>query len=128
MYLTWFGQVAVAARRFMPCLNLHVQPDFVFPQVRAPSVEALVAVALISTWTFCSSALLCCVLLTLQVRPPSVEALVAVAAHSFSGSDLLRVERLLLDGLEFKLALPTPYGCLHLLTQVCTTLRAVGAL
>jgi hypothetical protein len=39
-------------------------------------------------------------------------------AHSFSGSDLLRVERLLLDALEFKLAPHTPYGCLHLLTQV----------
>jgi hypothetical protein len=52
------------------------------------------------------------------VRPPSVEALVSLAAHSFSGCDLLRVERLLLDALEFKLAAPTPYGCLHLLTQV----------
>jgi hypothetical protein len=41
--------------------------------------------------------------------------------HSFSGSDLLRVERLLLDGLEFKLATPTAYGCLHLLTQVRAT-------
>jgi hypothetical protein len=57
-------------------------------------------------------------LLLAQVRPPSVEALVSLAAHSFSGCDLLRVERLLLDALEFKLAAPTPYGCLHLLTQV----------
>jgi hypothetical protein len=53
------------------------------------------------------------------VRPPSVEQLVAVAAHSFSASDLLRVDRLLLDALEWQLAAPTPYGCLHLLTQVC---------
>jgi hypothetical protein len=61
------------------------------------------------------------------VRPPSVEALVSVAAHSFSGSDLLRVERLLLDGLEFRLATPTPYGCLHLLTQVCVCACVLGA-
>jgi hypothetical protein len=28
------------------------------------------------------------------------------------------VVRLLLDALEWELAAPTPYGCLHLLTQV----------
>jgi hypothetical protein len=50
---------------------------------------------------------------------------VAVAAHSFSAADLLRVERVLLDALEFKLALPTPYGCLHLLTQVRDTCVAM---
>eukprot|EP00882_Tetradesmus_deserticola_P023436 GHRQ01025502.1.p1 GENE.GHRQ01025502.1~~GHRQ01025502.1.p1 ORF type:complete len:279 (+),score=63.71 GHRQ01025502.1:180-1016(+) len=54
----------------------------------------------------------------LEVHPPSVEQLVAVAAHSFTASDLLRVERVLLDALEFRTARPTPYGCLHLLTQV----------
>eukprot|EP00883_Tetradesmus_obliquus_P013327 jgi/Sobl393_1/6267/SZX77020.1 len=63
----------------------------------------------------------------LEVRPPSVEQLVAVAAHSFSAPDLLRVERLLLDALEFRLAPPTPYGCLHLLTQATLAAMAMAS-
>ncbi|WIA44295.1 hypothetical protein OEZ86_007098 [Tetradesmus obliquus] len=63
----------------------------------------------------------------LEVRPPSVEQLVAVAAHSFSAPDLLRVERLLLDALEFRLAPPTPYGCLHLLTQATLAAMAIAS-
>jgi len=54
----------------------------------------------------------------LQVHHPNVEQMVAVAAHSFTAADLLRVERILLDALEFNIAAPTAYGCLHLLTQV----------
>lgn len=54
----------------------------------------------------------------LEVSHPSVQQLVAVAAHSFSAGDLLRVERILLDALEFNVTGPTPYAFLHLLTQV----------
>lgn len=54
----------------------------------------------------------------LQVHHPTVEQLVAVAAHSFTAADLLRVERILLDTLDFNITLPTPYSFLHLLTQV----------
>lgn len=55
----------------------------------------------------------------LQVQHPSVAQLVAVAAHSFTANDLLRVERILLDALEFNITSPTAYNFLHLLTQVC---------
>ncbi|KAF6264594.1 cyclin-like protein [Scenedesmus sp. NREL 46B-D3] len=41
----------------------------------------------------------------LEVHAPCVDQLVAVAAHSFSVADLLRVERVLLDALEFKATL-----------------------
>lgn len=61
----------------------------------------------------------------LEVHHPSVEQMVGVAAHSFSGADLLRVERILLDALDFCITSPTPYGFLHLLTQA--TLAAGGA-
>ncbi|KAF8060360.1 CCNA2 [Scenedesmus sp. PABB004] len=53
----------------------------------------------------------------LEVVHPSVAQMVAVAAHSFSAGDLLRVERILLDGLAFAVTTPTPYAFLHLLTQ-----------
>jgi hypothetical protein len=71
----------------------------------------------------------CCLLLQppLQVHAPSVEQLVAVAAHSFSAADLLRVERVLLDALDFKLHRPTPYGCLHLLTQATLAAMSMAA-
>lgn len=59
----------------------------------------------------------------LEVTPPSAEQLVAVAAHSFSKNDLLRVERVLLDCLDFCVAPPTAYSYLHLLTQVCRIVR-----
>eukprot|EP00879_Flechtneria_rotunda_P011673 GHRR01012193.1.p1 GENE.GHRR01012193.1~~GHRR01012193.1.p1 ORF type:complete len:326 (+),score=95.11 GHRR01012193.1:278-1255(+) len=54
---------------------------------------------------------------TLEVHHPTVEQMVAVAAHSFTAGDLLRVERVLLDTLEFNPTTHTPYGFLHLLTQ-----------
>eukprot|EP00775_Hariotina_reticulata_P007577 gene7577-7780_t len=64
-------------------------------------------------------------LATAQVHHPNVEQMVAVAAHSFTAADLLRVERILLDALEFNIAAPTAYACLHLLTQA--TLAAEAA-
>lgn len=62
--------------------------------------------------------LICCCPDFLQVQHPSVAQLVAVAAHSFTANDLLRVERILLDALDFNVTSTTAYGFLHLLTQV----------
>jgi len=44
----------------------------------------------------------------LEVVQPSVEQMTAVAANCFQASDLLRMERILLDTLDFRLQIPTP--------------------
>lgn len=64
---------------------------------------------------------------TSQVCHPSVSQMVAVAAHSFSSNDLLRVERILLDGLEFATSGPHAYTFLHLLTQATLATRSAAA-
>lgn len=60
----------------------------------------------------------------LEVHHPTVEQMVQVTANSFTQGDLLRVERILLDALEFNVMGPTAYAFLHLLTQVRDTLRS----
>lgn len=52
-----------------------------------------------------------------QVSHPSVEQLVAIAANCFSAQDLLRMERVLLDALDFGVAAPTGFTFLHLYAQ-----------
>lgn len=60
----------------------------------------------------------------LEVHHPTVEQMVQVAANSFTQGDLLRVERILLDALEFNVMGPTAYAFLHLLTQATISLTS----
>ncbi|GBF99395.1 G2 mitotic-specific cyclin C13-like [Raphidocelis subcapitata] len=53
----------------------------------------------------------------LEVSHPSVEQLVAIAANCFTAQDLLRMERVLLDALDFGVAAPTGFTFLHLYAQ-----------
>ncbi|GBF92345.1 G2 mitotic-specific cyclin-A [Raphidocelis subcapitata] len=52
-----------------------------------------------------------------EVSHPTIEDFTEIAADAFRREDLLRMERLLLDQLDWRVALPTAYGFLHLLTQ-----------
>eukprot|EP00878_Enallax_costatus_P000807 GHUV01000931.1.p1 GENE.GHUV01000931.1~~GHUV01000931.1.p1 ORF type:complete len:403 (+),score=88.50 GHUV01000931.1:210-1418(+) len=64
-----------------------------------------------------------CILLAakdLEVIQPSVEQLCAVTANHFKSHDLLRMERIVLDTLEFRLTSPSSYTFLHLLAQACS--------
>ncbi|GBF92604.1 G2 mitotic-specific cyclin-A [Raphidocelis subcapitata] len=53
----------------------------------------------------------------LEVNHPTVEQLVAIAANCFSAQDLLRMERVLLDALDFSVANHTAFSFLHLYAQ-----------
>lgn len=55
-----------------------------------------------------------------QVVQPTVEQLCAVTANHFTTQDLLRMERVVLDVVEFKTTSPSSYTFLHLLAQVCS--------
>eukprot|EP00775_Hariotina_reticulata_P010141 gene10141-10299_t len=65
-----------------------------------------------------------CVLLAakdLEVVQPTVSQLCAVTANHFKPQDLLRMERIVLDVLEFRLSSPSSYTFLHLLAQMCSS-------
>lgn len=51
---------------------------------------------------------------------PTAEQLCAVTANHFKPHDLLRMERIVLDVLEFRLTSPSSYTFLHLLAQACS--------
>ena len=48
---------------------------------------------------------------------PTVEQLTAIAANCFAAQDLLRMERVLLDALDFGVAGATAFSFLHLYAQ-----------
>ncbi|KAI8475366.1 MAG: cyclin-like protein [Monoraphidium minutum] len=52
-----------------------------------------------------------------EVSHPSVDDFTEIAADAFKREDLLRMERLLLDALEWRVQQPTAYTFLHILTQ-----------
>uniref|UniRef100_A0A383WE76 Cyclin N-terminal domain-containing protein n=1 Tax=Tetradesmus obliquus TaxID=3088 RepID=A0A383WE76_TETOB len=56
----------------------------------------------------------------LEVVQPTVEQFCAVTANHFKRQDLLRMERIVLDVLEFRLSSPSSYTFLHLLAQACS--------
>ncbi|WIA14428.1 hypothetical protein OEZ85_002954 [Tetradesmus obliquus] len=62
-----------------------------------------------------------------EVVHPSVEELTDIAANCFQVQDLLRMERVLLDGLSWRIKTPTTYTFLHLFTQTTAVLRAAAA-
>ncbi|KAF6251168.1 cyclin-like protein [Scenedesmus sp. NREL 46B-D3] len=62
-----------------------------------------------------------------EVVHPSVEELTDIAANCFQVHDLLRMERVLLDGLSWRIKTPTTYTFLHLFTQTTAVLRAAAA-
>jgi hypothetical protein len=53
-----------------------------------------------------------------QVSHPTVEQLTAIAANCFTPQDLLRMERVLLDALDFTVCTQTAFTFLHLFAQV----------
>jgi hypothetical protein len=53
----------------------------------------------------------------LEVNHPTVEQLTAIAANCFTGQDLLRMERVLLDSLDFNITNQTAFSFLHLYAQ-----------
>ncbi|KAI8471448.1 MAG: cyclin-like protein [Monoraphidium minutum] len=63
----------------------------------------------------------------LEVTHPTVAQLTAIAANCFTPHDLLRMERLLLDGLGFGLGAATAFSALHLLAQGLARLPAPAA-
>ncbi|KAF8063739.1 NLP3 [Scenedesmus sp. PABB004] len=62
-----------------------------------------------------------------EVVHPSVEELTDIAANCFQAHDLLRMERVLLDGLAWRIKTPTAYTFLHLFTQATAVQRAAAA-
>lgn len=52
-----------------------------------------------------------------EVSHPTVDEFTEIAADAFKREDLLRMERLLLDQIDWRVQLPTAYAFLHLLTQ-----------
>ncbi|KIZ05039.1 Cyclin-A1 [Monoraphidium neglectum] len=52
-----------------------------------------------------------------EVSHPSVDDFTEIAADAFQRDDLLRMERLLLDQLEWRVQLPTAYTFLHVFAQ-----------
>lgn len=63
-----------------------------------------------------------CILLAakgLEVGQPTVEQLCAVTAHHVKPADILRMERVVLEVLEFRLTAPSSYTFMHLLAQAC---------
>ncbi|KIY97094.1 G2/mitotic-specific cyclin-A [Monoraphidium neglectum] len=53
----------------------------------------------------------------LEVSHPTVEQLTAIAANCFTPQDLLRMERVLLDALDFTVCTQTAFTFLHLFAQ-----------
>jgi len=52
-----------------------------------------------------------------QVNHPDVGQLTAIAANCFTAQDLLRMERVLLESIDFKITNQTGYSFLHLYAQ-----------
>eukprot|EP00879_Flechtneria_rotunda_P009136 GHRR01009565.1.p1 GENE.GHRR01009565.1~~GHRR01009565.1.p1 ORF type:complete len:387 (+),score=79.22 GHRR01009565.1:220-1380(+) len=62
-----------------------------------------------------------------EVVHPCVEELTDIAANCFQVQDLLRMERILLDALSWRIKTPTAYTFLHLYTQSTAALRSMAA-
>ncbi|KAI8474472.1 MAG: cyclin-like protein [Monoraphidium minutum] len=63
-----------------------------------------------------------------EVSHPTVDEFTEIAADAFKREDLLRMERLLLDQLEWRVQLPTTYVFLHLFTQALAGRLAPAAI
>jgi hypothetical protein len=61
-----------------------------------------------------------------EVAHPSVGRLTAISANCFRAEDLLRMERILLDALEFRVSSPTAFTFLHLYVQALAMMGAVA--
>lgn len=61
-----------------------------------------------------------------EVSHPSVGRLTAISANCFRAEDLLRMERILLDALEFRVSGPTAFTFLHLYVQALAMMGAVA--
>jgi len=61
-----------------------------------------------------------------EVSHPSVGRLTAISANCFRSEDLLRMERILLDALDFRVAGPTAFTFLHLYAQALAVMAGGG--